>query len=112
MAKYKVVVTDDRHKDYEVERQVFSDMDVELTVANCQTEDEVIEACKDADGILCNLAPMPARVIESLEKCKVISRYGVGFDNVELMPAPRREYGLRTLRTIAWKTFPTTLWLC
>jgi D-3-phosphoglycerate dehydrogenase len=84
MAKYKVVVTDDRHKDYEVERQVFSDMDVELTVANCQTEDEVIEACKDADGILCNLAPMPARVIESLEKCKVISRYGVGFDNVDV----------------------------
>ena len=112
MAKYKVVVTDDRHKDYEVERQVFSDMDVELTVANCQTEDEVIEACKDADGILCNLAPMPARVIESLEKCKVISRYGVGFDNVDVNACTKKEYGLRTLRTIAWKTFPTTLWLC
>ena len=84
MAKFKIVMTDDRHKDYDVEKKVLADLDAEVIISDCRTEDEVIKACKDADGIMCNLAPMPARVIESLEKCKVISRYGVGYDNVDV----------------------------
>lgn len=90
MAKYKIVMTDDRHKDYEVEKQVLADLDAEVIIANCMTEDEVIEVCKDADGIMCNLAPMPARVIEKLEKCKVISRYGVGYDNVDVAACTKK----------------------
>lgn len=84
MAKFKVVVSDDRHIDYELEKQVLSACDAELVVANCTTEEELLEACADADGILLNLAPMTAKVAQGLKKCKVISRYGVGVDNVDV----------------------------
>jgi D-3-phosphoglycerate dehydrogenase len=84
MAKYKVVVTDDRYNQYEQEKKVLSSIDAELIVKNCSTPEEVAEACKDADGVLCNLAPMPAEVIDKLEKCKIIARYGVGYDNVDV----------------------------
>jgi len=83
MAKYKVVVTDDRYKNYDEEKKVLNEIDAELVVADCKTKEEVLEVCMDADGILCNLAPMPAEVIEKLNKCKIISRYGVGYDNVD-----------------------------
>ena len=84
MTKYKVVVTDDRYKDYNEEIKVLNSIGAELVVADCKAEKEVIEVCREADGILCNLAPMPAEVIEKLNRCKVISRYGVGYDNVDV----------------------------
>lgn len=90
MAKYKVVVTDDRYKNYDEEKKVLNEIDAELVVADCKTKEEVLEVCMDADGILCNLAPMPAEVIEKLEKCKIISRYGVGYDNVDVKACTKK----------------------
>jgi len=97
MAKYKVVVTDARHSSYAIEKQILESIDAELVTCNCKTEDDVIGACADADGILLDMAPMTAKCIESLHKCKVINRYGVGYDNVEHF---RRLFGdFTTLRT-------------
>ena len=83
MSRFKIVVTDDRYDGrYDEERAVFADLDVEFVIANCADEDSVIAKCADADGILCNLAPMTERVVNALDKCRIISRYGVGYDNV------------------------------
>lgn len=84
MNKYKIVVTDDRYGTYDIEKEVLKDIYIEFVIADCKTPDQVISTCNDADGILCNLAPMPKEVIEKLEKCKIISRYGVGFDNIDV----------------------------
>lgn len=80
----KVIVTDDRHGSYDVEKSVLDSIGAELIVENCVTSDEVLSACRDADAVLCNLAPMPSSVIDGLNSCKVISRYGVGYDNVDV----------------------------
>ena len=90
MAKFKVVMTDDRHKTYEEEKKVLESIGAEVIIANLNTVQEVIDMCKDADGIMCNLAPMPAEVIEKLEKCKIISRYGVGYDNVDVTACTKK----------------------
>ena len=84
MSKFKVVVTDDRYGVYDEEIEVLKSIDAEIVVKNCSTVTEVIEQCADADGIMVNLAPMPAEAIKALKKCKVISRYGVGYDNVDV----------------------------
>lgn len=84
MSRFKVVMTDDRHKTYEEEKCVLEPIGAELVIANCSTPDEVMDACRHADGILLNLAPMNAEVVGKLEQCKVISRYGVGYDNVDI----------------------------
>lgn len=84
MSRFKVVMTDDRHKTYEEEKQVMAGINADLIIANCTTVEEVISNCRDADGIMVNLAPMPAEVIKELTKCKVIARYGVGYDNVDV----------------------------
>lgn len=55
-----------------------------LKLCACSTEDELIAQCGDADAILLDLAPMTAKAIAGLKRCKVISRYGVGFENVDL----------------------------
>jgi len=90
MAKYKVVVTDLGYQTYDYEKNVLKEVGAEVVLANAHTEDEGIKACKDADGILNRTTPMTAKVIAALEKCKVIARYGVGVDNVDLNAATKK----------------------
>jgi len=91
MAKYKVVVSDNRHGDYSIEAEVLKPVDAEVVIENCSTEEEMIIACKDADGVLLDQAPMTSKVIESMTKCKVISRYGVGYDNVDVQSCTKKK---------------------
>jgi len=83
----KVVITDCDHPSVEIERKVLSEIDPEFVLAHCNTEDEVTKVAHDADGIINQYAPITRRVIESLKRCKVIARYGVGVDNIDIKAA-------------------------
>jgi len=83
----KIVITDCDHPSIEIEEKVLSDINPEIVLAHCHTEDEVIKVARDADGIINQYAPITRRVIKSLKKCKVIVRYGVGVDNIDLEAA-------------------------
>jgi D-3-phosphoglycerate dehydrogenase / 2-oxoglutarate reductase len=91
MAKFKVVVSDNRHGDYSIEAAVLKPVDAEVVIEDCSTVEEMIIACRDADGVLLDQAPMPAQVIESMTKCKVVSRYGVGYDNVDVEACTKKK---------------------
>ncbi len=84
------VIADCDFPSTEVERRVLEVAGVELVVGQCHTEDEVIGLCAEADGIIIQYAPMTRRVIESLQRCRVISRYGVGVDTVDVAAATER----------------------
>jgi D-3-phosphoglycerate dehydrogenase len=80
---YLAVVSDDRFGSVAEELAVLQPLGVELRVADCHNQTDVIKACAEADAILLNLAPMDATVVAGLRRCKVVSRYGVGMDNVD-----------------------------
>ncbi|UOQ42854.1 C-terminal binding protein [Halobacillus salinarum] len=90
MATFKVLVTDYTYPTLEPERKVLETADAELVTAQCRTEDDVIEAAKGVDAIINQYAPLSRNVIESLDHCKVISRYGVGFDTVDVQTATEK----------------------
>ena len=71
-------MTHDRYGAYDEEIGVLAEVDAGLDVLNLTSDEEAIEAIRNADGILVNLFALTERVISSLDKCKVISRYGVG----------------------------------
>lgn len=87
MAKYTVCVSDERHANYEVERKLLETIDAELKLCHCETAADIAAQCAGADAVLLDLAPMTAEAIQGLKACKVISRYGVGFENVDLEAA-------------------------
>jgi len=90
MSDFRVMVTDDRFGSYAEEEQVLASIGAKLEVKQLGTEAEAIAALKDADAILANLFPMTSAVIEGLSRCRVISRYGVGVDNVDIEAATRQ----------------------
>ena len=84
------VVTDDRFGDSEIERAVLEAAGVELRIAKCRSSAEVAAAGREADALLVNMANADAAAIEALERCRVIARYGVGLDNIDVDAAKRR----------------------
>ena len=66
------------------EARELAKVNAELVGIDCVTEDEKIEAAKDADAILTMTAQITRRVMEASPKCKVIARYGIGYDTVDV----------------------------
>lgn len=89
---YKVILTDYEFENLQYEEEVFqnSGLDIEFIKVQCKTEEEVIEHAKDADAILNQYAPVSRRVIESLQNTKIISRYGVGVNTIDLDAAKEK----------------------
>ncbi|MCI2256820.1 C-terminal binding protein [Domibacillus sp. PGB-M46] len=83
---FKVLLTDYEFAHLEYEEQVFNEsgLDIQFIKKQCKTEEDVIEHAKDADALLNQYAPISKRVIDSLEKTKVISRYGVGVNTIDI----------------------------
>jgi D-3-phosphoglycerate dehydrogenase len=90
MANFTVIVTDDRFGGYSEEEGILEAIGARLEVRDLRTESEAMTALSQADGILLNLFPLTAGIISSLARCRVISRYGVGYDNVDLDAATEK----------------------
>lgn len=64
-----------------------------------RSEDELAGRVGDADAILVGLTPITAKVIDSAPNLKVVSRRGVGYDNVDLAALRRRRIPLAIVGT-------------
>lgn len=76
------------------ERAVWEALGAKITFANCNTEDDLIVAGKDAD-ILIYLGlytPFTEKVLSQLPRTQLIARYGIGMDSVDLAAAT--QYGI------------------
>lgn len=85
-----VVITDHGYPDDRPEREALAETGARIVIAQCRTPEEVLKACREADGVIVRMAPVPRPVIERLRRCKVISRYGIGVDNVDVKAATER----------------------
>jgi len=85
--QYRVVITDCDHGSIEEEKEEFGRIGAELILAQVQEEKDLIQGCKEADGLVNQYALLTRRVFENLPKCKVVARYGVGVDSVDLKTA-------------------------
>lgn len=84
MARPKILILDSGHTSYEEEKAVFGDFDCDLVFNREHESEKWLHDAREASGILLNLAPMKAESIAQLAQCRVIARYGVGYDNVDV----------------------------
>lgn len=90
--KFKVVVTDYEYQSLHWEEKEVNSVGGILIPCQLKNEQELIEQCRDADALLVQYANITRKVIENLEKCKVIVRYGVGVDSLDIEAAT--EHGI------------------
>ena len=82
----KVVVTDYIEPDLKWEEEKLAEMGVEFAYHQLkfQPVEKVIEATRDADIVIVNMVKVPRELVAAWEKCKLVIRHGVGYDNVDL----------------------------
>lgn len=94
MEKNLVAITDCDHDDIEVESKVLAQSDLEAPWFNCKTEEDLIHHCKGFKSLINQYAPFTEKVFKALSpELKVVVRYGVGVDNVDLAAASA--YGVK-----------------
>ena len=88
--KKKVAVIDDRFDSYEIEAGILEPLGAELEVHPSLSREEAPAVLKNTDAVLMNCFDMNETIIYSMEKCGIISRYGVGTDNVDIQAASKK----------------------
>ena len=68
----------------DAERRILGEAGARLVEQPCATEEELIEHGREAAAILTLDEPLSAGVIASLTRCRVISRFGIGVDKVDV----------------------------
>jgi len=87
MAKFRVYVVETSYHDYTVEKSIVEKAGGELSFAECKSEDDIVEQCADAHALLLRQTQIGEKTFRALRDLRVVSRYGVGYDNVDLPAA-------------------------
>lgn len=86
----KVAITDYSFPSLDVEAAVLEPLGCILVPGQCKQAGPLIELTSDADHVITQFAPITAEVIESMRRARVIVRYGIGVDNVDLDAARKK----------------------
>jgi D-3-phosphoglycerate dehydrogenase len=89
MSKFLVYVVEKSYRDYSLERHIVERAGGTLRFAHCCCEKDVVEQCADAHALLLRQTHVGKMAFRQLKNLKVVSRYGVGYDNVDIAAATR-----------------------
>jgi len=92
MPPFKIVITDFGDPSHELEEAELraSGLSYNLVRLNTRSADELLPHVRDADALIVQWASITRPLIEALQQCRVISRYGIGVDMIDLEAASER----------------------
>ncbi len=87
----KIVITDYSFPNLDVEEGILKPLGYDLVAwKEKRSATELTQLVADADAVITQFTPVNAEVIASMQHAKVIVRYGIGVDNVDLEAAKTR----------------------
>ena len=89
---FTVIQTDRGASDRITEDAVFSGCGLDVTFVRHEldSEDALVAACADADALIPAYAPLTARVLDALPRCRIVAFMATGFNSVDLAAATSR----------------------
>ena len=90
MPRYKVLLTDFAWPNLDIERAILAEGNAELVVAPQGDVATLTKLAADVDAIMTNWAKVPQAVIAAAPKCRIVSRLGIGLDNIDVKYATER----------------------
>ena len=89
---YRVLVTDSTFEDLGIEKAILEPLGCLSSPVHCKCPPNCWSSCFDRDFVITQFAPVNAAVIEAMVRARLIVRYGIGVDNVDLDAA--RSHGI------------------
>jgi D-3-phosphoglycerate dehydrogenase / 2-oxoglutarate reductase len=90
MAQLQVAVSDSVFPNLDPARAVLSKIGAQLRLAEEPNADSILRVARDADALLATYAKITAEMIRQMTRCRIISRFGIGVDNVDIPAATER----------------------
>ena len=90
MAQFQVAVSDSVFPNLDPARAVLSKIGAQLSLAEEAKPDAILRVARDADALLATYAKITPEMIRQLTRCRIISRFGIGVDNVDIPAATER----------------------
>lgn len=94
----KVVISDFDFGDIAVERGILEPAGIDVVGIQAKSEAELIPEARDCDAVINQYARVGAATIAAMENCRVIARYGVGVDIVDVEGATARNILVTNVR--------------
>ncbi len=89
-AKPKVVITDYDYGDLDIERAILEAAGARVVGLQAKSEEELFDEARDCDAIMNQYARVGAATIARMQRCRVIARFGIGVDIVDVDAATRK----------------------
>ncbi|MGE4657519.1 MAG: C-terminal binding protein [Gammaproteobacteria bacterium] len=89
MPKTLIAVADSVFPNLEPTERVFSKWDATVRLAKEPTLEGILEVARKADGLMVTFAQLTAELIQGLDRCRAIGRFGIGVDNIDLDAATK-----------------------
>ena len=80
----RILITDIAWPDLDIEKEVLAAVEGKVMVAGDGTPEEIIALAPQADAILTCWKDVPAEALDIAPNCRVVSRYGIGLDNIPI----------------------------
>jgi D-3-phosphoglycerate dehydrogenase len=84
-----IAVSDSVFPNLNPAREVLSRVGAELLLAEAPTSEAIMQAMRNADAALVTYAKITAEMIGQMTRCRIISRFGIGVDNVDIAAATK-----------------------
>lgn len=85
-----VAVADSVFPSLDPAKKALAAINAELKLASEPTINAILEVAREADGLMVTYGKLTAELIEQLEKCQVIARFGIGVDNIDIAAATKK----------------------
>ncbi len=89
MSQPLIAVADSPFPNLNSAESVLSELNAKLVMAEAPTPEGILAVASQADGLMVTYGKITAEVIAGLEKCKVIGRFGLGVDNIDIDAATK-----------------------
>lgn len=98
MAKYKIVITDYYYADQKQENAVYARLGADCEIVDLTgtapgglfEPEQIIPYVRDCDALVVQFARITKDVIDAMERCRVIARYAIGVDNIDIPAASEK----------------------
>jgi len=87
MSRTLIAVTDSPFPSLAPAIAALEPVDPELRMAKSASAEDILAVARDADAVLVTYAKLPGELLKELTRCKVIGRFGLGVDNIDIATA-------------------------
>ena len=88
--KPKIVITDYDYGDVSIESKILEDAGAEVIALQAKSEEDLFDVAKNCFGMISQYSSIGSRTIKRMQNCKIIARYGIGVDIVDVNAATEK----------------------